>query len=149
MVFAGHDHVYERGEKDGVRYIVSGGGGAPLYPLGKKRSGATIAFESAHHFVDVAVDGTRVTTTARRPDGSILEKCGLDGDKSWDCSGLAPLPKPPPPKPPSTSPDAATPKKSCDCSVPGGSGSGDAPWGFGLAVALGALSRLRRARRIS
>ena len=149
MVFAGHDHVYERGEKDGVRYIVSGGGGAPLYPLGKKRSSATIAFESTHHYVEVAVDGPRVTTIARRPDGSILEKCGLEGDKSWDCSGLALLPKPPPPKPPSTSPDAATPKKSCDCSVPGGSGASGAPWGFGLAIALGALSRLRRARRIS
>src|SRR5262249_61791186 len=31
-VFSGHDHVYERSEKNGIRYFVSGGGGAPLYP---------------------------------------------------------------------------------------------------------------------
>src|SRR3954471_7679945 len=29
-VFAGHDHFYERGEIDGVRFFVLGGGGAPL-----------------------------------------------------------------------------------------------------------------------
>jgi hypothetical protein len=149
MVFAGHDHVYERGEKDGIRYLVSGGGGAPLYPLGKKRSSATIAFESSHHFVEVAVDGARVTTTARRPDGSILEKCGLEGAGSWDCSGLAPLPKPPAPKPPSTSPDATPAKKACDCSVPGAPQPGDSGWAFGLGLGLVACSRLRRARRIS
>ena len=31
-VFSGHDHVYERAEHEGIRYFVSGGGGAPLYP---------------------------------------------------------------------------------------------------------------------
>ena len=30
-VFAGHDHAYERMERRGVRYFVSGGGGAPVY----------------------------------------------------------------------------------------------------------------------
>jgi 3',5'-cyclic AMP phosphodiesterase CpdA len=29
-VFSGHDHVYERAEHNGIRYFVSGGGGAPL-----------------------------------------------------------------------------------------------------------------------
>ena len=31
-VFSGHDHVYERAEHNGLRYFVTGGGGAPLYP---------------------------------------------------------------------------------------------------------------------
>ena len=31
MVFSGHNHQYERSLKDGVYYIVSAGGGAPLY----------------------------------------------------------------------------------------------------------------------
>ncbi len=30
MVFAGHTHDYERGDKDGVAYIISGGGGSAL-----------------------------------------------------------------------------------------------------------------------
>jgi hypothetical protein len=29
-IFAGHDHLYERGAADGLPYFVSGGGGAPL-----------------------------------------------------------------------------------------------------------------------
>ena len=31
MVFSGHDHDYERSLINDVTYIVSGGGGAPLY----------------------------------------------------------------------------------------------------------------------
>ena len=36
VVFQGHDHFYERHYKDGVYYIVSGGGGAPLKKQGDK-----------------------------------------------------------------------------------------------------------------
>ncbi len=31
VVFAAHEHLYNETVKDGVRYIISGGGGAPLY----------------------------------------------------------------------------------------------------------------------
>ncbi len=31
LVFNGHDHAYQRFLKDGITYIVTGGGGAPLY----------------------------------------------------------------------------------------------------------------------
>ncbi|MBM4339892.1 MAG: hypothetical protein FJ110_10135 [Deltaproteobacteria bacterium] len=37
-VFAGDDHRYDRREKDGIVYIISGGGGAPLHPF-KERGG--------------------------------------------------------------------------------------------------------------
>ena len=149
LVLAGHDHVYERGEKDGLRYLITGGGGAPLYPQGKKRSAATIAFESAFHFVEVAVDGKALTTTARRPDGSILERCAIPAEGPWTCEGLAPLPKPPPPPTTPTSPDP--PKKSCACAMPGTDARGSTP-PFALGSALLALvvrSRLRRRRQIS
>ena len=33
FVFSGHDHLYQRGEVDGLKYVVSGGGGAPLYSV--------------------------------------------------------------------------------------------------------------------
>jgi 3',5'-cyclic AMP phosphodiesterase CpdA len=35
MVFSGHDHIYERSFKEGVHYVVSGGGGAPIYDCGQ------------------------------------------------------------------------------------------------------------------
>lgn len=30
-VFSGHEHIYNETEKDGIKYIIAGGGGAPLY----------------------------------------------------------------------------------------------------------------------
>jgi acid phosphatase type 7 len=83
MLFAGHDHLYQRGEAGRLRYIVSGGGGAPLYPVrcgarGQPRctvaDGAEIAV-SEHHYVLVTVQGDYAQVCARRPDRTPLEKC--------------------------------------------------------------------------
>jgi len=54
-VFAGHWHLYrDLGERDGVRYIVTGGGGAPLDPGGFLKGGF-------FHFLHVTVQDTSVT----------------------------------------------------------------------------------------
>lgn len=71
-LFAGHDHVYERGEADGLRYIVSGGCGAPLYPR-RKINDYTSWFESTTHFVRVTVRGDEVEYAALRPGGSLID----------------------------------------------------------------------------
>jgi hypothetical protein len=76
-VFSGHDHVYSRAEKNGVRYFVTGGGGAPLYPRSAKASAidqeAVVKFERTNHFLRVNVHAALVTVTAVRSDGSIIE----------------------------------------------------------------------------
>ena len=76
-VFSGHDHVYSRAEHEGVRYFVSGGGGAPLYPRRPKPNpidaAAVKKFERVLHFLRVTVTGNRVEVTAVRADGSIVE----------------------------------------------------------------------------
>jgi 3',5'-cyclic AMP phosphodiesterase CpdA len=72
VIFAGHDHVYERGAHQGLRYVVSGGCGAPLYPR-RKIHGYTRWFESTAHYVRVSVQGEEVEITALRPDGSIID----------------------------------------------------------------------------
>jgi hypothetical protein len=67
-VFAGHDHAYERMERNGVRYFVTGGAGAPLY--GERPSCAAHdrasrrVFHSQHHLLRVRADSTSVTVTA-------------------------------------------------------------------------------------
>jgi hypothetical protein len=33
LVFQGHDHIYYRAKRHGIVYVVTGGGGAPLYEL--------------------------------------------------------------------------------------------------------------------
>jgi len=76
-VFSGHDHVYERAEHNGIRYFVSGGGGAPLYPRAPDPNPVDLAavkkFERVFHFLRVTVAGARVEVTGVRTDGSVIE----------------------------------------------------------------------------
>jgi hypothetical protein len=73
LVFAGHDHVYERTVPTrGVTYVVSGGGGRRLYPAGKGR--LTACPKSAHHAVLVRVDGDNLSLEAKEPDGTVFDR---------------------------------------------------------------------------
>jgi len=65
LVFEGHDHVYYRTVRDGITYIVTGGGGAPLYDGRHPELGLPDdVFEKVNHFcvADVHVDRVEVTT---------------------------------------------------------------------------------------
>lgn len=53
-VIAGHIHAYVEGVQNDVRYVITGGGGAPLYGAGHP-----YAF---YHYVRVTVSGTDVST---------------------------------------------------------------------------------------
>ncbi len=76
-VFSGHDHVYSRAERGGVHYLVSGGGGAPLYPRSPRASSidrsATKYFERVNHYLRIHVYGDMVEVTAIRADGTQIE----------------------------------------------------------------------------
>jgi predicted phosphodiesterase len=88
LILSGHDHIYERGESNGLKYVVSGGGGAPLYEIAKKLP-TTKKVESTFHFIETKVDGDKIAMTVRRSDGSLLESCGFQKGKPWDCDGAA------------------------------------------------------------
>jgi hypothetical protein len=89
LILAGHDHLYERGVGGPLKYIVSGGGGAPLYrdlhPLATTRKA-----EAVHHFVEVTTQGSKLQIVAMRDDGSVLDRCGFTEGQPWDCD--APVP---------------------------------------------------------
>jgi acid phosphatase type 7 len=91
-VFAGHDHAYERAEHNGIRYFVSGGGGAPLYPRRPNPSPVDVeavkTFERAYHFLRVTITGSRVEVTALRTDGTVIETT------AWSDSTMAPVAAP-------------------------------------------------------
>lgn len=74
MTFAGHDHDYERGEVDGLRYMVAGGGGAPLYDSG--HGSGTIYSEKTLHYAVFTVNGDRVDGCTKKPDGTVMECFG-------------------------------------------------------------------------
>jgi hypothetical protein len=150
LIFAGHDHVYERGEGgggegNGIKYIVSGGAGAPLYSR-KKTSPETRMFEATHHFVEVAVDGELVTTTAHRASGGVIERCSFRGSGSWDCGGEPGRgASPAAPGAAATRPQAS----SCGCRVPGAPASGgrDGSENRGAAPVIAALLLLACRRK--
>jgi acid phosphatase type 7 len=74
-IIGGHDHVYERGETDGLTWFVSGGGGAPLV---RARSGSgTRVARSLHHFLVVDVNGAGVDITARDDNGAAFDRVEL------------------------------------------------------------------------
>lgn len=76
-VFSGHDHVYSRLEAGGVRYFVTGGGGARLYSRDDDADPASREalerFESAHHYLRVDAFAGFVEVTAVRVDGTVIE----------------------------------------------------------------------------
>jgi hypothetical protein len=84
LVLSGHDHIYERGDGGLLKYIISGGGGAPLYRIGEPTP-TTRKAEAAYHFVEVTAAAEALRVVAHRLDGSVIETCGLPKDRPWDC----------------------------------------------------------------
>ncbi len=83
LLFSGHDHLYQRGKAGGLDYIVSGGGGAPLYsvrcgkrgkPKCKMKDGMKHVAK-AHHYILVTVYPRHVSVCPKRIDRSPLEAC--------------------------------------------------------------------------
>jgi 3',5'-cyclic AMP phosphodiesterase CpdA len=65
-VFAGHEHYYERRAVDGVLYIITGGGGAPIYD--KEEYGGY------NHFVQVTVNGDKVSGEVVDVNGKVRDR---------------------------------------------------------------------------
>ena len=85
LVLNGHEHDYERTvpiresttpTDRAVPYIVTGGGGAPLYPAGT--SSWTAFSASVNEYLKVTVDACRLTTTAIGLDGTPLDSSAID-----------------------------------------------------------------------
>lgn len=73
-VFNGHDHNYYRTMRSGILYLVTGGGGARLYPVHADQAQPGDAFESVHNIVVCDVVGPKVSITAYRQNGSVIER---------------------------------------------------------------------------
>jgi hypothetical protein len=77
--FFGHDHNYQHYLKNGVHYVVTGGGGAPLYDVGKPADGITQKVASTEHFVKIHVEAGTAKVTAIALDGSTLDQFEMSG----------------------------------------------------------------------
>jgi MYXO-CTERM domain-containing protein len=158
LLMAGHDHIYERGAANGIKYIISGGAGAPLYAPDKAQPGSGKAL-SIHHFVEVRVEGPSVSMVARKADKSVIEHCQYRGSEPWACDGAIAAPsavasaKSEAPAVsgaqggPSSLPPARTSTR-CGCEVPGASTRwpDKAALALGLAAIVAAVRRRRAGR---
>lgn len=139
LVVSGHDHIYERGSVAGLPFLVSGGGGAPTYPIERRVEGSKKA-EPARHFVEVSASRAALQIAATRTDGSTIERCALVKGAGWDCDG-----EPAAPRPPQGGDVAPTPHPSrCGCTVVGERAADGEVAVAALAFAL-VLRRRRRA----
>jgi hypothetical protein len=86
IVLSGHDHIYERGSAGGMAYMVSGGGGAPVYRI-KKAQPTSLHYEAVRHFAEATVSTSSIKFVVLRPDGSAVERCLLLKGVGWDCEG--------------------------------------------------------------
>lgn len=97
LVLSGHDHIYERGVARGLRYVVTGGAGAPSYRI-VERLRTTRKTDTARHYVRLDLSPDRVKLAARRSDGSLIEEASFDKSSGWsdDPPAGAPSPDGPP-----------------------------------------------------
>ncbi len=79
VVFNGHRHNYERSEVNGVTYVVTGGGGAPLHAI-QGREPAQVAFAVAYHFVLLEINGQRLEATVISSKGEVLDEFERSAD---------------------------------------------------------------------
>lgn len=78
VVFAGHDHLYYRTVREGILYVVTGGGGAPLYPIVSPSDALPgDVSESVHHAVLIKVDRGAMQLTALREDHTVIDALTL------------------------------------------------------------------------
>jgi len=77
--FFGHDHNYQHYLKNGVHYVTTGGGGAPLYDVDKPAEGITQKVVSIENFVSVEVVDSVAHFQAVAIDGKTLDEFQVPG----------------------------------------------------------------------
>jgi len=88
IVFGGHDHLYTRYGRypadspvpgiNGVNYVVTGGGGAPLYIPNKKDQAPIVTTEKKFHFMVLDVNGNDISVVVKDEVGTVLDAFTLD-----------------------------------------------------------------------
>lgn len=85
VVLTGHDHAFERTvpwrvstdtSRQAVTYVVTGGGGAALYAVGRNQW--TAYARSAHHYVRALISPTDLTIEAVGTNGSVFDRFTLN-----------------------------------------------------------------------
>jgi len=72
LALNGHNHGYDRAEVDGISYVTTGGGGAPLYPCGSNKRYTKACF-SENHFLKCSIADSTIACDAITLTGKVLD----------------------------------------------------------------------------
>ena len=75
----GHDHNYQHYLRNGIHYVVSGGGGAPLYDVDLPPAGITQKVEKVENFIAVRVSGQVAHFRSISIEGAVVEQFDVRG----------------------------------------------------------------------
>lgn len=73
MYLCGHNHHYERLVKNGIPYVVSGGGGAQLYGFKEPFHESSVARVRAHHYCEFKVNGRKCEVVVRNTENKVID----------------------------------------------------------------------------
>jgi predicted phosphodiesterase len=76
-VLQGHNHNYQRHERNGIVYLTSGGAGAPLYSLGEGSPERKAAFK-VNHYVRVRLKDRTCAIEAVDIDGNVIDRRSIE-----------------------------------------------------------------------
>lgn len=88
-VLSGHDHTYERIEDSGVTYLVSGGGGAPLYERRRLVEGSK-TFASTYNWALITLEGEQAKMEAFSLEGVVLDRATLGRGQQGEAAPSGP-----------------------------------------------------------
>ncbi|HZE96135.1 MAG TPA: metallophosphoesterase [Planctomycetota bacterium] len=71
--FCGHQHAFYSTLRDGVRYVVTAGGGAPLWKIDPSLGGPGDLSRRFHHFVGLKVNGPKI-------DAHVIDEDGVEAE---------------------------------------------------------------------
>jgi hypothetical protein len=72
LVLNGHNHGYEHSIQNGVHYVVSGGGGASIYPCVDDQPWLVTCI-AVNHFLIVDIEGEKMSVTALGTEGQTID----------------------------------------------------------------------------
>jgi tartrate-resistant acid phosphatase type 5 len=73
LVLAGHDHGYERIERDGITYVVSGLGGASIYSYGEPVPGSLVRYSTQYGATLIEADAVELRLSFFNVDGRLID----------------------------------------------------------------------------
>lgn len=90
-VFAGHDHAYERIDRDGILYFVNGLGGRSIYALGDPVLGSVVRYNLDYGAMRVEASPLCITFSFYSRDDSLIDSVTLYNTALFDNHLYLPL----------------------------------------------------------